>query len=205
MSVSASSRHFSHCTAFGLEKSRTAEYPFHHLQCTAPLRRPDENSLIPRLTVFQRIRRYIRTDPYHNLISHPVKLLYHLLRMRKLSAVKSPVSIAFRPAIVNHQNSGRHPAFQNPSGICENILLILMISKLDPCIVNNSPKQIFRRHSPKWKMLLHGMQIGLPKAASCLFQLTGIRDLYNAASDPDVKSLLRPEASPFVDTRRGIS
>src|SRR5699024_11599672 len=56
---------------------------------------------------------------------------------------------------------------------------------------------LFRSHSPKWKMLLHGMQIGLPKAASCLFQLIGIRDLYNAASDPDVKSLLRPEASPF--------
>ena len=83
----------------------------------------------------RRIHAYPRTHPEDDLVPHCVKLVHHPLGIAEAGRVEPPVAISGLPGVVYHQDTGRQTVIQHRLRVVEDVLLVLVIRKFNPCVV----------------------------------------------------------------------
>lgn len=82
-----------------------------------------------------RVHRDERTHPKHNLVAESVKLVAHLLGVGEATRIELPDSVAELPGVVDHDDAADGEAvLADRLGVGENILLVLVVRKLNPRI-----------------------------------------------------------------------
>ena len=89
----------------------------------------------PQVSEFFAIRCYKRTYPQHHFESHGMKFVDHSFRIWKFIRSEPEIGIVFLPAVIDHQYARGEPIVNNALRILQNVLLILIIYKLYPCVV----------------------------------------------------------------------
>ena len=83
------------------------------------------------------------TNPHHDLEPPLMQVTNHSFWIVETIRSEFPISIALLPIVINHHDASRVAIAQNSRRICANILLVLIVDQLDPCVV-------LRRGEQQW-------------------------------------------------------
>ena len=82
-----------------------------------------------------------RTNPHHDLESPLMQITNHSPRIVETIRSEFPISVTLLPIVINHHDASRVAITQNSRSICADILLVLIIDQLNPCVVLRRSEQ----------------------------------------------------------------
>ena len=126
-----------------------------------------------------------RTHPEHHLEAHGVQCVYHCLGIREAVRAEFPVAVIFLPVVVDHQYACGEPVVDDGMGVSQNVVLVLVVGKFYPAVVDRLVEKESRRAFPGGgKVLLHFGKVGVTQVLSFPCEAEG------ASVDLDRKSVL---------------
>ena len=80
-----------------------------------------------------------------------------------------PISVALLPIVINHHDTGWVAIAQDSRRICANILLVLIIDQLDPCVIlGRSEQKRVRDFAVRWKIFRRNLTKSTGKRISAI-------------------------------------
>ncbi len=76
-----------------------------------------------------------RTYPKHHLESHCVEFVHHPFGIGKPVRTELKIAVVLLPVVVDHQYASGEAVADNAPCVFQNVLLVLVVHQLDPCVV----------------------------------------------------------------------
>ena len=143
-----------------------------------------------------------RTHPQDHLEAHRMELVHHSLRIAEARRLEPPIAISRLPCVVDHQHARRQTVIEHRLRIREDILLVLMVRKLNPRVVlrcreEQEIRRLSVRREPGLRSVAERIAQGLPRLRHDDLRRIA-RDGYGSVGDCNRRLVVAPDHAPFI-------